>query len=336
MPRTRVYKCNTCHRAHEKPTGKNCQWQGTGQDEQQNGIAENPDELTGAIRKLKATIATMGQRLGQVEKKIEDKTSEAAAVDPEESDDEPIELPQTDNAAKDIQSARDLRRDYDIGREINRRLAELEAEDDIVGSTRTGSTRHRGKRSGAARTVQDTVKRDIDWPHFHIYTAPGAEPRTFEGLSVQEFVYGFMHMIDQPDARLDRNIMWDILKNMMEDATEYPWQNVRDFYWVVASHVENDRMEWANADSIHKLRGKHAQKHEIVNKKQATQPAPQEKLRYCGPYQRGACQERGDHAGQKHMCAFCYRAKGTPYPHPEAECRRKNGDELPKNARGGE
>ena len=118
-------------------------------------------------------------------------------------------------------------------------MADLEDEEDITGATGATSSRARGKRSGAARTVRDTIVHDIDWPHFHIYTAPGEEPMTFQRLSVQEFVYGFMHMIDQPDSRLDKQIMWDILKGMMEDATEYPWHNVRNFYWVVGSHVEN-------------------------------------------------------------------------------------------------
>ena len=90
---------------------------------------------------------------------------------------------------------------------MNRRLAEMDLEDDIDGEHRQGA-RRRGKKSGAARTVQDTVLRDIDWLHFHIYTPPGAEPMTFPRLSVQEFVYGFQHMVDQPDARLDRSVMW--------------------------------------------------------------------------------------------------------------------------------
>ena len=53
-------------------------------------------------------------------------------------------------------------------------------------------------------------------------------------------------MVDQPDSRLDRQTMWDIFKGMMEDATEYPWHNVRNFYWVVCSHVENDRLRWGD------------------------------------------------------------------------------------------
>ena len=56
---------------------------------------------------------------------------------------------------------------------------------------------------------------DIDWPHLHIYTPPGAEPMTFERLSMPEFVYGFMHMVDQTEARFDRRVMWNVLKLLL-------------------------------------------------------------------------------------------------------------------------
>ena len=271
-----------------------------------------------------------------MEKKIDEAPTSPNNAEGSESEvDEAPEL-QPASPDVDIPTARELRRNYEMGREVNRRLADLEAEDDSAATARTGLHRPRGKRSGAARTVQDTVVRDIDWPHFHIYTTPGAEPMTYERLSIAEFVYGFLHMVDQPDARLDRGVMWDILKGMMEDATEYPWHNVRNFYWIVGSHVENDRLSWADFDQIQKLRIKHAQKHDALPKKPQTQAAQGEKLRYCALYQKGTCPEKSDHAGQKHICGFCYRVKGTPYVHAEIDCRRKNGDEQPKNSKGGE
>ena len=289
-----------------------------------------------AMQKITKQMTAMGNRFDDMEKRLDRRTTEEDDSEHYDSDDDrPLKQP-TANGASAVPSTSQLRRDYEVGRELNRRLAELEAEDDFAGAARPATARTRGKRSGAARTVQDTVKRDIDWPHFHIYTAPGAEPMTFERLSVQEFVFGYMHMVDQQDSKLDRSIMWNILKGMMEDATEYPWLNVKNYYWVLASHVKNERMEWSNGSEVQSLRAKHAQKHDAPPKKQPVQASTNDKLRYCGLYQKGNCQEKGDHAGQKHMCAFCYRAKGTAYPHPEIECRRKAAEETPKNGRGGE
>ena len=337
MPRNRVYKCSTCSRSHERPTGKHCQWVDAEQATQPNTAEQQPQtqsiELANAVVALTATVAEMGRRFSTMEERMESREAAEATGGQSESDEEVPTTPPNLQERGDVPSLQELRRNYAVGREVNRRLAELENEEEAAAASGLTSSRPRGKRSGAARTVRDTIINDIDWPHFHIYTAPGEEPMTFQRLSLQEFVYGFMHMIDQPDSRLDRQIMWDILKGMMEDATEYPWHNVRNFYWVVGSHVENDRLRWDDAEPIQKLRLKHAQKHDPSPTKQ--QAKPTEKLRYCAPYQKGECTEKADHAGQKHMCAFCYRVKGSTYSHPESDCRRKTG-ELPKNGKGGE
>ena len=277
----------------------------------------------------------MGNHLGSMEKRFDERKAGPDGGEHVDDDEGQQPSPGTSRDVPDVLSPRELRLNYEVGRELHRRLEELEAEDDFAGTSRQPSQRTRGKRYGAARTVQDTVRRDIDWPHFHIYTVPGAEPMTFERLSVQEFVFGYMLMVDQRDSKLVRAVMWNVLREFVEDATEYPWHNVKNLYWILASHVENERMEWSDDVEIHKLRVKHAQKHDASTTKQPVQPTQPEKLRYCGLYQKGTCQEKGDHAGQNHMCAFCYRAKGTAYPHPELECRCKTSEEASKNGRGG-
>ena len=285
-----------------------------------------------------------GERMGDMEKAAQSPPSRATSgeangiggTEQNEMNGEIQHQRRADPAPLDIPSVRQLRRDYDVEREVNRRLAELDIEDGDMEPPRTATHRARGKRSGAARTVQDKVVRDIDWPHFHIYTPPGAEPMTFLALSIPEFTYGFLHMIDQPDANFDRRVMWDLLKAVMEDAVEYPWENVKNFFWILGSHVENDRLQWGDVEQIAKLRAKHAQKYEVVKPKPAISAPTAGKIRYCGPYQTGACTESGDHAGQRHVCGHCYRVKAATYPHPESECRRKALAEQPKNGRGGE
>ena len=333
-PKSRIYKCTACARSHERPTGKHCQWQHLEQqdDQGQRETWAEPDiNLARTLKGLQDQMDALSQQVGGLWQPASDGSSAGAALQPERG--ASVQTPTQDDP--EIPSVCDLRRDYCVEREVNRRLAELDMDDDMLEPPRQGSRRVRGKWSGAARTVQDKVVRDIDWPHFHIYTQPGTEPMTYECLSIPEFTYGFLHMVDQPDASFDRGVMWDLLKIVMEDASEYPWENVRSFFWVVGSHVENDRMEWSDTASIAKLRVKHSQKHEIVLKPMAA-AATQKKVRYCGPFQKGSCPEKGDHAGLRHICAYCYRVKAAPYPHPEAECRRKSTGEPTKNVSGGE
>ena len=340
MPRSRVYKCTNCGQSHPKPTGKHCPWQQEDRNDTTPDTNADMSVVTRALQVLSEKMDDFGARLATVEDRPDDGTNDGEASSEEENTATGGELSpahtSTQRTDPHIPSVQELRRDYAIGREVNRRLAEMGLQDDDDELPPNFSQRKRGKRSGAARTVKDSVVNDIDWPHFHIYTQPGDEAMTFERLSIPEFVYGYLHMVDQPEAKLDRQVMWDLLKEMMEDATEYPWPNIRNFFWVVGSHVENDRMKWADRDSIQKLRVKHAQKHEIVPVKPAANAGQAIKLRPCTPYQQGQCTEKGDHTGLRHICAFCYRTKSTPYPHPEKNCRRKATDELAKNGNGGE
>ena len=119
----------------------------------------------------------MGRRMGAIETA---EKPEAAQPPPQELD-EQAEVQETAGAAREhdsvIPSVRDLRRDYRLGREVSRRLAELDFDEDFTDPPRNASARVRGKRSGAARTVQDKVLRDVDWPHFHIYTPRGKNLR---------------------------------------------------------------------------------------------------------------------------------------------------------------
>ena len=348
MPKNRIYKCSTCGRSHAKPTGRRCQWVDLEQLEEPNDSTDSSEheqstnELANALRGLTAQMASFGERMAAVETardngvvadnvSLRPETEQAAAHTP------PAQSPQ-DNLS--IPSLQELRRDYEVGREVSRRLAEMDMADYPEEGSRGATGRARGKRSGAARTVQDTIVRIIDWPHFHIYAPPGTEPVTYDKLSIQQFAFGYMQMVDQPGAQFDKKVMWDLLKAVLEDAVEFSWPNVRNFFWIVGNQVENDRLAWSETVKIEKMRAKYSQKHELEVKPhkpdtQQTPQAPAERLRYCGPYQRGQCTERGDHAGLKHMCAHCFRVKSMPYPHPEAECRRK-ATEQSKNGRGGE
>ena len=249
MPKARTYKCTACMRTHAKPTGKRCPWVDMEQIEEVEDSDEPVEQeqvasdLAEAVKGLMSQMEWMGKRMAEMEK--------ARSADNGSSDSERREgsgaastsaaTAQPDIGSAGIPSVQELRRDYEVGREVNRRLAEMDMADGPNDIHRGMSQRTRGKRSGAAKTVQDTVVRDIDWPHFHIYSPPGTEAMTYERLSIQEFTYGYLQMVDQPGAKFDRGVMWDLLKAIMEDAVEYPWSNVRNFFWIVGSQVELGR-----------------------------------------------------------------------------------------------
>ena len=190
------------------------------------------------------TIATTVERLGDRMKAMEQAavptaSAGADAAQPIDADTDPQE-----QLTADIPSVSELRGNTALNHDVQRRLSELDFIDDI-NEPHIGSTAQlpRGKSSGA------------------------------------EFTYGYLHMVDQQGSKFDRDIMWDLLKMMMEDVAEYPWANVKNFFRILGSHIENDRVKWFDTQSIQQLRAKHAQKYEIPTKKGLNQPS--EKLKYC-------------------------------------------------------
>ena len=62
----------------------------------------------------------------------------------------------------------------------------------------------RGKKSRRARTADDTVSNDIDWPHFDVYQGPERRAAKHQDLNVQEFVFGYLQCVlsQTPDVQV--------------------------------------------------------------------------------------------------------------------------------------
>ena len=82
--------------------------------------------------------------------------------------------------------------------------------------------KRRGRRSRLSRTVEGQVH--IDWPHFYVYRGADREPTQFMELTLAEFTFGYLAMIDNPrSSSFTCTIMLEILKDMMLDSTLYGW-----------------------------------------------------------------------------------------------------------------
>ena len=236
-----------------------------------------------------------------------------------------------------------LRNDSDLMSRVARRLFELgEDQGDDSDQDRTGLSLlgRRGKKSGQARTVEDVVITEIDWPHLNVYRGPERRPVRFNELTVSEFIYGFLQMISIPRNHFNQDIMLNILKLMMEDTLNYPWESVRNFYRVLASSVEMNRIQWDDQVGIANLRYQFSHRLPSANRampntsvRNTPRVAPPN-TKTCHAYQRGECREAADHAGLAHACGYCFRTKGFLCAHPEKDCRRKMADS--KNGQSGE
>ena len=363
MAENREYACKTCGTRHPPPTGRRCRFatpESNDREQDQEDAppsehsdldslevdnehtTDNPgDVVVGAISKVAEQMENIAQRLERA-------LGAASVVD------QPVALPLPRNSAQSVPqptasqdpeppqaTPSSLRADEDLMVRVARRLRELgddEQDDSAHGATAAPLTTKKGKRSGQVRTVEDIVIREVDWPHLNVYRGAARRPVKYGDMTVTEFVYGYLQMIHNPRNRFDKDVMMGILRNIMEDALTYPWDNVRNFYRVLSSMVEMDRVQWTDTEQISTLRYHYA--HRPSNMYRAQQATPSgrqngESIKTCAAYQRGECTETGDHAGLLHACVFCARVKQTAYPHAEKDCRRKKFMQS-KNANGGE
>ena len=122
------------------------------------------------------------------------------------------------------------------------RIAQLGIDDDDPDERYTiTKTKSNGKKSGSLRVAADVVQEAIDWPHLYITRVmDGARVGVpYKELRIQEFVYGFLEMLDNPKGKWDKEVMLNILKMLMQDAMDFPWGNARAFYELLGVDVEN-------------------------------------------------------------------------------------------------
>ena len=211
--------------------------------------------------------------------------------------------------------------------EVRRRLAYLQESstssdsDNGVRKHHTRRGKSRKKRSGRGRTTEDFVVRDMPWPHHGVYKGPERRAATFDTLSVQEFVFGYVGNIDAaPDK--DKAPMLQHLRELMHDAMYHPWASVRNYHGVVLGQMEQAVLTWTDRAVIQDLRAQYARTQSTSAQGEAHPVKP------CFAYQRGQCDIQGDHHnahGDKlhHCCAYCWRLKGKAFPHSEMDCRTK-------------
>jgi hypothetical protein len=248
---------------------------------------------------------------------IEDRELSRPTQEPDESDSEP-----------EAATATSLARDQKLASKVRGRMAELnlleDSDDDDAGNDARDTRKSRGKKSGRAKTIQDIVVREIDWPQYHVYRGVDRRPAKYEDLAIQEFVYGFLcQILDGTDSKANKNTMLQHLRHLMSDACEYPWPNVRNFHGIVLSQLEMDRLTWDDQERIGELRQTYVQRGSAVNT-----TVGDNKKRYCLPFQEGRCKSTNpEHSSPQgyvnHICAYCLRITGYAFQHPEKDCIRK-------------
>ena len=154
-------------------------------------------------------------------------------------------------------SPQTLWRDTKLMKRAAARLALLQLDDsDDDGLDTARDVRTRDKKSGSLMTAAEMVQKCIAWPHLYVCRADGARrrPVAYGDLRTEEFVYGFLCMIDSTKCKWDNRVMTQIFKNLMLDTMDFTWNNALNFYQIAGIEVERGTTKWEDTERIRELR----------------------------------------------------------------------------------
>ena len=348
MPRQ--YTCRKCGVPHAPPTGKKCNRREEALDENVAMAAATPATqllvepdaiatLTELMLDIRAKVENIDERVKTVET-----GKEKDAPAPEEGAGIAASALEVRQEREEVPTVADLRNDMRAMQKAVERMSQLSIKDsDDEDKTTTSRTKKNGKKSGSTMLATQIVDERIDWPQLYVVrtVAGNRTPVPYKELRIEEFVYGFLMMIDSPKCKWDRDVMLEILKMLMQDTMDFAWENARAFYEMVGVDVEYGLKKWDDTEAIMKARLLHSRtvlpekKENKETKKPAGNKLAGQGTKCCAPYQQRSCEQSRDHLPFVHACAYCAKATGVLYKHPETDCYRKTFDKT-KNGEKGE
>ena len=176
--------------------------------------------------------------------------------------------------------------------------------------------------------------------HFYVKRGPRRTKTTLCELSIPEYNYGFISLINSPDTNdHDKPFMFKHLAHVNEDQ----WSDVRRWSEEVCSLIAGDELTWDNSYRTDQLHLKLAQQNRISSKPdQTSTERPRDQHRDsgidmhpevrsakvgppCKAYNNGEC-NYSDHHTQGgfralHVCSYCIAQKCSLLPHSCDKCK---------------
>ena len=198
-------------------------------------------------------------------------------------------------------------------------------------------------KSGSVMVATDFIVNHIDWPHMYVYrmTGGGRKGVPYAELRIEEFVFGFLSMLESPHCKMDSHTMTRILSMLMQDAMDFSWSNALAFYQMIGIDVECGLMDWSDWEVIQDMRFRYCRtiypkKRRVRHRRKTPPKAAPAGMRCCMAYQSHACERPRDHAPFSHACSYCLRTCYVVCRHPEADCIRRVTDAANKGKKKGQ
>ena len=145
-------------------------------------------------------------------------------------------------------------------------------------------------KSGRYRVGVSKVKIHVNWPQDFCSVLGSAKQPTYDELSCEQWVQGFLYCIleEKDQNRREHMLYYDTL--IMQDAIELNFQTAKRAHAIVLQEIEKGKVTWDDLDQIEKLKNRFTQRL-IQNPKLGTNTGNQT----CIHYNKGFCKMDGEH-----------------------------------------
>ena len=154
----------------------------------------------------------------------------------------------------------------------------------------------------------------------------------YDSLTIPEFMYGYLGNLLKSDVSHHTQLaMLKHLRELMHDATMFPWEDVHNYHGIVLRLMEQDEVSWTDKPHIQELRAQYARTPGPAISRPSSYSAPsrpRSRARPCPEFQKGACTQADDHESPQggrlaHICGWCYRVRRKQFQHAERDCYTK-------------
>ena len=213
------------------------------------------------------------------------------------------------------------------------RVAPVVMEDSSDDDDEELPTTYKGKRprnvSGLLRTAA-TVKPKflVQWPHEKSLYKQGATPPSYQDLSLDQFVRGFIvTSLKAPQDELVHRLRY--LADLMADCRVRSWEKVRDFHAVWMQELEQGEASWdTSRELLGVIKLRHLYLHAESMKgadpeadSKTTKPSSKDPMAPCKDFNSEAgCKYSISHDRQKHCCSYCAQNRDRFFPHSRVDC----------------
>ena len=197
-----------------------------------------------------------------------------------------------------------------------------------------------------AHHISTRGKRGI-YPHQYIFRGAKKEKASLGELTLAEHAWGIMRIVE--DSKIPSEIKPHLvshLDDLLEDAREYTWANVRQWSEEIFALISEGRMKggWSNDHRIQMLRmsisrtnrissasssaaGSAHSKHQQAYPRQTTQGKDMRGGPPCKDFNTSGCSLPGGHIvdafRRPHICSYCLVQLSSIHPHAEKDCQIK-------------